>query len=215
ERAALTLTTTRCASPGSWRRPTAPSPLQASTSAPSAPTAAWSESPASSGTSRKGRRREYQAQMPIPTGVARFNKRVTNRVASHIAGWMPGFAIVSHVGRRSGLRYRTPVNVFQDRERFVFALTYGADADWVRNVVAAGSCEIRTRRSSIALRDPEVFTDPTRRKVPIPVRWILGLIHVDEFMALERDETRGTGTRSPVGQVLHGDVVLESAEEPA
>jgi deazaflavin-dependent oxidoreductase (nitroreductase family) len=126
--------------------------------------------------------------MPIPKGVARFNKRVTNRVTSLVAGWVPGFAIVSHVGRRSGRRYRTPVNVFRDGARYVFALTYGADADWVRNVVAAGGCEIRTRGRSIELHDPERFRDATLGKVPIPARWLLGLIHVDEFLALTRHD---------------------------
>ena len=33
---------------------------------------------------------------------------------------------------------------------------------------------------------PELFTDPTRRPVPIPARWILGLIDVEEFLALRR-----------------------------
>jgi deazaflavin-dependent oxidoreductase (nitroreductase family) len=124
--------------------------------------------------------------MPIPKQVGRFNKQVTNRLTSHVAAWMPGFAIVSHVGRRSGLRYRSPVNVFQDGDTYIFALTYGADADWVRNVLAAGSCEIQTRRQSIELRDPKRFTDATRRNVPVPARWLLGLVHVDEFLTLTR-----------------------------
>jgi hypothetical protein len=63
--------------------------------------------------------------MPISKRVARFNTRVTNRVTRHIASWMPGFAIVCHVGRRSGRLYRTPVNVFRDGDRYLFALTYG------------------------------------------------------------------------------------------
>jgi len=128
--------------------------------------------------------------MPIPKRVGRFNKHVTNPVTSRIAGWMPGFAIVSHVGRRSGRRYRTPVNVFRDGERYVFALTYGPDVDWVRNVVAAGGCKIETRRRSVELSHPERFTDNTRANVPVPARWILGLIHVDEFMALTRSRGR-------------------------
>jgi deazaflavin-dependent oxidoreductase (nitroreductase family) len=122
--------------------------------------------------------------MPIPRRVARFNRHVTNRVTGHIAGWMPGFAIVTHVGRRSGRRYRTPVNVFPHGERYVFALTYGAETDWVRNVLAAGGCTIETGRRTIELRDPQLFTDPSRPDITIPARWILGLIRVDEFLAL-------------------------------
>jgi deazaflavin-dependent oxidoreductase (nitroreductase family) len=97
---------------------------------------------------------------------------------------MPGFAIVSHVGRRSGGLYCTPVNVFRDGDRYVFALTYGADSDWVRNVLAAGGCEIKTRGKTFELRDPKRFTDPTQHLIPIPARWILRLLDVNDFMAL-------------------------------
>ena len=122
--------------------------------------------------------------MPISKRLARFNKRVTNRVTRHIASWMPGFAIVSHVGRRSGRLYRTPVNVLRDGDRYVFPLTYGADSDWVRNVLATGGCEIETRRKTVELRDPKRFTDPSQHLIPIPARWILRLLDVNEFMAL-------------------------------
>ena len=122
--------------------------------------------------------------MPIPSGVAHFNKHVTNHVTRHIASWAPGFAIVTHVGRRSGRIYRTPVNVFRDGDRYLFALTYGKDSDWVRNVVAAGGCEIETRRRTVKLDRPELFTDPTQHLIPPPARWILAALNVVDFLAL-------------------------------
>jgi deazaflavin-dependent oxidoreductase (nitroreductase family) len=100
--------------------------------------------------------------MPLPRRIAYFNRRVTNRITRHVVGWMPGFAIVIHVGRRSGRTYETPVNVFRDGSRYVFALTYGPESDWVRNVLAAGGCRIKTRRRTIELRDPQRFADPSR-----------------------------------------------------
>jgi deazaflavin-dependent oxidoreductase (nitroreductase family) len=109
---------------------------------------------------------------------------VTNRVTRHFAWWLPGFAIVTHVGRRSGRRYRTPVNVFRGEGRYVFALTYGRDSDWVRNVVAAGTCEIDTRRQTVVLTNPELFTDTTRRYVSPAVRPVLGALHVNDFLAM-------------------------------
>ena len=133
--------------------------------------------------------------MPIPKRVARFNKRVTNRITRHIAGWMPGFAIVTHVGRRSGRTYRTPVNVKGEVlgwpsslncDGFLFALMYGADSDWVRNVIAAGGCRIETRRRTYELREPQRFTDPTRAGVPVPVRWIMRRLDVEDFMTLRK-----------------------------
>src|SRR5262245_15159115 len=94
--------------------------------------------------------------MPLSRGVASFNKRVTNHLTRHIAGWAPGFAIVHHVGRRSGRAYETPVNVFHRDGTYLFALTYG-EGEWVRNVLAADGCEIVTRRRRIALGAPRLF----------------------------------------------------------
>jgi deazaflavin-dependent oxidoreductase (nitroreductase family) len=122
--------------------------------------------------------------MPILRRVARLNKRVTNRVTGRFAGWVPGFAIVTHTGRRTGRTYRTPVNVFRDGERYLFALTYGAESDWVRNVLVAKRCAIRTRGRNVELVEPERFADPTRRLVPVPVRWILAVLSVTEFLAM-------------------------------
>lgn len=45
--------------------------------------------------------------------LARFNIVVTNRITSLFAGWLPGFGILTHVGRKSGKVYQTPVNVFR------------------------------------------------------------------------------------------------------
>ena len=123
--------------------------------------------------------------MPLSKRVAHFNKRVTNRVTRRLAWWLPGFAIVTHVGRRSGRRYRTPVNVFRSDGRYVFALTYGRESDWVRNVLAAGTCEVETRRRTVTLTNPELFTDPTRRHVPHAVGRALGALHVDDFLAMD------------------------------
>jgi deazaflavin-dependent oxidoreductase (nitroreductase family) len=136
--------------------------------------------------------------VPIPKRVARFNERVTNRLTRHVAGRLPGFAIVSHVGRRSGRRYRTPVNVFRHGDRYLFALTYGADSNWVRNVMAGGGCEIETRGRTISLRDPELFSDAGRSGVPVPARWILGLLDVNQFLTL----TSGPAMDSELGSGL-------------
>ena len=83
--------------------------------------------------------------MPIPRTVGRWNKVGLNRVTRRIAPWLPGFGVVEHRGRRSGRRYRTPVNVFATEGGYRFALTSGPEADWVKNVLAAGGCELRTR----------------------------------------------------------------------
>jgi deazaflavin-dependent oxidoreductase (nitroreductase family) len=126
--------------------------------------------------------------MPLPKTLARFNLVVTNPILGHAAKRLPGFAIVTHVGRRTGREHQTPVNLFRARDSFVIALTYGSDAQWVRNVLAAGSCTVLTRGRRIALTGPRVVRDPRRRHVPAPVRPILAAFRVDEFMLLVRTE---------------------------
>ena len=120
--------------------------------------------------------------MPLPKRLARFNLLVTNRVLGPLARRAPGFAIVLHVGRRSGRAYRTPVNLFRSGDRYVIALTYGADSQWVRNVLAAGAVDIETRGQRLHLVDPEVVHDTQRSLVPAPVRHVLRLANVTDFM---------------------------------
>jgi deazaflavin-dependent oxidoreductase (nitroreductase family) len=125
--------------------------------------------------------------MPLPRALARFNLVVTNRIARRVAGRVPGFAIVTHVGRRSRRVYRTPVNLFRPDDQWVIALTYGRDSQWVRNVIAAGKCEVETRGEQIRLVDPQIRRDPRRSLVPAPVRPILRLVDVRDFMILRRE----------------------------
>src|ERR1700747_1515149 len=61
--------------------------------------------------------------------LAKINIAFTNRITSLFAGWLPGFGTLTHVGRRSGKVYRTPVNVFRAAHGFIVALT----------------CELKTR----------------------------------------------------------------------
>jgi deazaflavin-dependent oxidoreductase (nitroreductase family) len=123
--------------------------------------------------------------MPIPRAVGRWNKAGLNRVTRRIAPWMPGFGVVVHRGRRSGRLYQTPVNVFPVAGGYVLALTYGRDADWVRNVLAADGCELRTRGRAVRLISPQVFRDETRRDIRPVERQVLRVIGVADFLSLK------------------------------
>jgi deazaflavin-dependent oxidoreductase (nitroreductase family) len=116
--------------------------------------------------------------------LAKINIAVTNRITSLFAGWLPGFGILTHVGRKSGKVYRTPVNVFRAPNGFIIALTYGSQSEWVKNVLAAGACELKTRGKKYQLSAPKVVCDPTRRRFPIPVRVVLMIVGADEYMEL-------------------------------
>src|SRR5437660_469105 len=116
--------------------------------------------------------------------LAAFNIAVTNRITCRFAARLPGFAIITHVGRKSGRVYRTPVNVFRAPNRFLVALTYGRESEWVKNVLAAGGCELKTRGRYYQLTAPSIVHDPTRRSFPFFVRIILGIVGANDFMEL-------------------------------
>ncbi len=118
--------------------------------------------------------------------MATFNRHVTNRLLGGAATCLPGFGVVVHVGRRSGRPYRTPVNVFRTPNGYLFTLTYGSQAEWVKNVVHAGGCELMTRGRTERLGNPRLYRDDRRTRVPTPVRMGLGLGHVSEFLELDR-----------------------------
>ncbi len=116
--------------------------------------------------------------------LAKFNILVTNRITGLFAGSLPGFGILTHVGRKSRKVYRTSVNVFRVENGFIIALTYSSESEWVKNVLAAGGCELKTRGKKYQLSSPTVVHDPTRRRFPILVRVVLKLVGADEFVKL-------------------------------
>jgi deazaflavin-dependent oxidoreductase (nitroreductase family) len=74
----------------------------------------------------------------------KFLKNTLNRVTKRVAMGKGGpFALVRHVGRKSGMPYETPIIVQPTEGGFVIELTYGDGVDWYRNVRAAGGCGIR------------------------------------------------------------------------
>jgi len=124
--------------------------------------------------------------MPLPQRLARFNRRVTNPIANRIAGRVPPLAIVVHTGRRSGRTYRTPVMAFRESpEGFVIALTYGPKTDWVRNVVAAGGCDLTRGGKTLRLAAPRLIdvSDPPE-DLPRLIRWALRGLNVHAYLRM-------------------------------
>jgi deazaflavin-dependent oxidoreductase (nitroreductase family) len=133
--------------------------------------------------------------MPISAAVRPWVVRYLNPITRRFAPWLPGFCTVTYVGRKSGRTYTTPLNVFRRGGRFVFALTYGPDVQWVQNVLAAGRCELVTRGRRFELGNPRLETDATAGAMPVPVRQLLRLMGVDRFLWM--DPAPGDDARAP------------------
>jgi hypothetical protein len=76
--------------------------------------------------------------------------------------------------------------VFRAPTGFIIALTYGPQhTDWVRNVMAAGGCELRTGGHTLQMRSPRVYHDETRSGIRPVERRVLRLLGVADFLSLE------------------------------
>jgi hypothetical protein len=123
--------------------------------------------------------------IPFAPLIARFNARVTNRLLGPIVWYLPSFGRILHVGRTSGKRYSAPIMAFRslDRRQLTFALTYGPEANWVLNALAAGEVTFVSRWTGrVRLIDLRVIHDPARRATPWLIRRILGILRVDDFL---------------------------------
>jgi deazaflavin-dependent oxidoreductase (nitroreductase family) len=94
----------------------------------------------------------------LPDRIRIFNKHVTNRILRRFTDLSHGpFAIIRHVGRRSGKSYETVIWVWQMREGFVIALTYGPEVDWYRNLRDAGGGKIFWHKRLYVVGKPELI----------------------------------------------------------
>ncbi len=121
-----------------------------------------------------------------------FNKYVTNRALRGLAHLSFGpFALVRHVGRRSGKPYETVIMVWRTTEGFVIALTYGPNVDWYRNLQAAGGGTVFWHRRTYAVGKPEPIAASTALPAfPLLFRLILGRSGLQDFVSVKAREVR-------------------------
>lgn len=79
----------------------------------------------------------------ILRGVRAVNRVVFNPRQMSSAGTPGAYAsIVRHRGRVSGTDYETPIVVREYEDDLVVVLPYATQADWIKNVLAAGEAHI-------------------------------------------------------------------------
>lgn len=112
--------------------------------------------------------------MKVPAAVARFNKVVTNPIQRMWAPRVAPYAMVEHVGRKSGKKYSIPVTAWVDGDRISIVLVYGRHTDWVRNVLAAGEFGLVRKRKHYKVVRPRVIPSDSpdvARGARIPARF--------------------------------------------
>jgi deazaflavin-dependent oxidoreductase (nitroreductase family) len=102
----------------------------------------------------------------MPAWLPAFNRRVTNRVQGIYAPYIPPLAVVIHVGRSSGRVYTTPVTAQLYDGKLAIPLPYSAEAQWVKNLLAAGRGEMIRRGRRFAFTQPRILTAPDGEALP-------------------------------------------------
>ena len=131
--------------------------------------------------------------MQLPQRLARFNRHVTNPIQRLWAGWLPGFGILEHVGRRSGKPYRTPLNVFSadidGKPGVAILLSYGPNRDWLKNLNAAGGGRIRRNGKTFGVTNPRKVTrDEAAQHVGPRSRRIFARMPFEEAVLLTKTD---------------------------
>ena len=101
-----------------------------------------------------------QSDAVTPGWLPEFNKLTHNRLQKLWAPYLPPWAVIVHTGRKSGKRYETPVTALRSGDTISIILLYGSRTDWMRNLFAAGSCEMLRGGHCYKVTNPRVVTDP-------------------------------------------------------
>jgi deazaflavin-dependent oxidoreductase (nitroreductase family) len=100
--------------------------------------------------------------------IGRVNPRIMRLAGTR---WSPNFSLLKHRGHRSGRIYTTPVSALPRGGFFWIGLAFGEEAGWMRNVMAAGECELRYRGADYRLVEPVVLErSAARSQLPAMLR---------------------------------------------
>jgi deazaflavin-dependent oxidoreductase (nitroreductase family) len=121
--------------------------------------------------------------------VRTFNKYIFNHLILMFAESRVGpFSVITHQGRHSGRKYRTPVLASYVGGMVIIPLSYGEHVDWLRNVLAQGGCEIVRRNKRMRLIDPLVLnTQAAYTILPEQRRKLFSRFKVEKFVRLNID----------------------------
>ena len=119
-----------------------------------------------------------------------MSKKVLNPMQMRSAGTPGAYAsIIRHRGRVSGAAYATPVGAIADGDAFLVALPYGSRAQWLRNVLAAGSATLVHEGATYRVDRPELIAVATvADRFPASDRRLFRWLRVEDCLRLRNAE---------------------------
>lgn len=94
--------------------------------------------------------------MVFPPWFERLQIKYINPVVAPIARHLPTFGVIKHRGRKSGKLYETVVSPLRNGNLVAVALAHGK-TNWVKNVLAAGTADMRLSGREVHLVRPRVI----------------------------------------------------------
>lgn len=98
-----------------------------------------------------------RTKSPLVLNAVRRSSRAMKPLVLKTAG-SPGApaSVIRHTGRVTGRQYDTPVQAVVADDGFVIALPYGANTDWLKNVLASRSATILHDGVEHLVGEPEI-----------------------------------------------------------
>ena len=115
--------------------------------------------------------------------IRQLNKWFYNPLMMTFAGRRV-YAVVKHVGRRTGKHYATPVIVEETPDGFIIPLLYD-ETDWLRNVLVAGQCVVRWHSVNYSVGNPVILdAADALAAFPFHLRATLRLAGIKHYLSL-------------------------------
>lgn len=123
----------------------------------------------------------------MPRAMRRFNRDYVNVIVRLFAGFAPPLAVMYHVGRKTGMDYRTPIVAFRTETGFLVPLPYGVDTDWCQNVMEIGGGTVHAYGEKIGVENPRILdTEDALPLLPGALRSALRAADLPGYLLVDR-----------------------------
>jgi len=137
---------------------------------------------------------------PFKRFLQRYNDITRKISGTQRSSW----GLVTHVGRRSGRIYQTPLGTYPYGDGFLLPLGYGTHTDWYRNMVAAGTCTLAWKGRTYQLERPEVISgSEAMRAWRMRDRILLRLAGIHDFVWLHQSKEQAMESPQVEAPVQH------------
>jgi deazaflavin-dependent oxidoreductase (nitroreductase family) len=130
--------------------------------------------------------------MPMPRALAGL-PRYVNPVIRPLAGYVPPLAVLHHRGRRSGRSFDTPVQAHRTPAGYAVALAYDSNANWARNILAAGGGEMTRGGRRYVITRPRRSGPEARERLPTWAAATMRALQIDDYLEFDAQPASTSG----------------------